>query len=136
MTSNDQIQIHKLPSSIESIAAVEGIVDRIREQHQIPEELYGNILVSLTEAANNSIRHGNQSDESKHIEIEFETNPKQLTFTIKDQGKGFDFNNVPDPTLEENIDKPFGRGIFIMKSLSDDVEFENEGSIVRLIFNR
>jgi serine/threonine-protein kinase RsbW len=57
-------------------------------------------------------------------------------FAIKDQGIGFDYNNLPDPTAPENIEKENGRGIFLIKNLSDDVEFNNEGNLITITFNR
>jgi serine/threonine-protein kinase RsbW len=70
------------------------------------------------------------------IDLHFELSDAEYSVIVKDQGAGFDYENVPDPTLPENIEKPYGRGIFIMKNLSDEVDFEENGRLVKLKFNR
>ena len=118
-----------------NIALVESFVDVICKECKVREELYGNILISITEAVNNAIIHGNQSDPSKTVEIKLaEKNKDSLGFTVKDEGKGFDFESVPDPTAPENLEKLSGRGIFLMKQLSDNVEFFDDGRTVKVQF--
>lgn len=136
MMSNAQIQTHLLPSHIDSLTLVEQIVEDIKNIHGIPEELYGNILVSITEAVNNAIKHGNKLNESLKVEFSYEFTDKEIHFIIKDEGEGFDRNTIPDPTHPDNIEKPDGRGIFIMESLADEVEFQENGRLVSIKFNR
>lgn len=121
---------------MDSLVHVEQIIEDIKGLYGISEEIYGNVLVSLSEAVNNAIRHGNLLDSSKEISFSFETTESEYIFTVSDQGTGFDFENVPDPTHPDNIEKTDGRGIFIMRSLADKVEFENGGSEVRIYFNK
>jgi serine/threonine-protein kinase RsbW len=92
------------------------------------------MLVALTEAVNNAITHGNKLDESKMVSLDFKHTGDEYYFTISDTGKGFDYDHVPDPTSPENIEKPDGRGIFLMKNLSDRVTFLDEGRTVELVF--
>jgi len=134
--SSAQIQKYQLVSEIDSLAKVETIIDELKEQFQIPEDIYGNILVAITEAVNNAIRHGNKLDPEKKVDFSFEFTDKDYVFKIQDKGPGFDPNSIPDPTLPENLDKPDGRGIFIMKNLSDEVNFEDDGRRVEISFNR
>jgi serine/threonine-protein kinase RsbW len=68
------------------------------------------------------------------VQLAYETSDNEISFTIKDEGDGFNFNSLPDPTDPENIDKPNGRGVFLMKNLADTVEFENNGSTVKIRF--
>lgn len=136
MTTREPVQKHQFASSIETLSKVEKLVDELKEQHNIAEELYGNILVSLTEAVNNAIRHGNNLDRNKTVDLLLEMGERELLFSVRDKGPGFDFENIPDPTHPDNLDKPYGRGIFIMKSLSDNLEFLNEGREVQLTFKR
>jgi serine/threonine-protein kinase RsbW len=121
-------------SKAENISIVEKLVNDICAAYHVSEDYYGNILVALTEAANNAIYHGNKSDESKQVEIEFSSSEDTLTFTIRDQGPGFNPDILPDPTNPENIEKPNGRGVFLMRHLADSVTFENEGRSVSLSF--
>ncbi len=124
----------KFPSKPENIIEVEKFAEEVREVFEIDDEIYGNMLVALTEAANNAIIHGNQSDEKKVVAISLRKSSVAITFTIRDQGTGFDYNNLPDPTAPENIDKPTGRGVFLMKHLSDLVVFSDKGSTLELQF--
>jgi serine/threonine-protein kinase RsbW len=125
----------KLSSKIESLALLESFVNDFCEQNTIDEDNYGNILIALTEAVNNAITHGNHLNPKKIVSLNAEGNDKTVEFEVKDEGDGFDFNNIPDPTLPENIEKSRGRGVFLMKNLADNVAFENNGSVIRLKFS-
>jgi serine/threonine-protein kinase RsbW len=122
------------PSDTDNLTKVEQLIDKVCEELSIKEDQYGNVLISLTEAVTNAIQHGNQGDVSKEVSVEFKLNKKDFSFKIKDQGKGFDFYQLPDPTDPENIDKPNGRGVFLMRNLADDIVFHDGGSSVELIF--
>ncbi len=123
-----------IPSKSENIVLVEKLVDDVCDLFDIKDDIYGHLLVALTEAVNNALQHGNKSDPGKNIEITFKVKNEALFFTIKDEGFGFNFNNLPDPTDPANIEKPTGRGIFLMKHLADKVAFEDKGSKVILEF--
>ncbi|NNC84973.1 MAG: ATP-binding protein [Bacteroidia bacterium] len=123
-----------IPSKAESINAVERLIDDLRTEFDIHEDVYGNMLVAVTEAVNNAIFHGNQSDPAKEVSIKYALADDKMSFTIKDQGPGFDYYNLPDPTAPENLEKPTGRGIFLMKNLADQLIFAEEGRVVELFF--
>lgn len=124
-----------LNSDISEISKVEGLVSEIFDRYHINQELYGNVLIALTEAANNAIMHGNRYDAEKKVIIDYRFSEPELKIRVSDEGKGFDFNNLPDPTEPEFIDKPCGRGVFLIKSLADAVDFDREGSSVSFSFN-
>jgi serine/threonine-protein kinase RsbW len=124
----------RIASKAENIVLVEKFVDDICSNFKVNEELYGNILVALTEAVNNAIYHGNQLNPNKNVEIAFSSGDDILSFTVKDDGNGFDYNNLPDPTDPENIEKLNGRGPFLMKNLADKVSFEDGGRRVIIDF--
>jgi serine/threonine-protein kinase RsbW len=124
-----------IPSKIENLRIVEKAIDEISAEYNLSSELYGNVLIATIEAANNAILHGNKLDENKNVHITFNMESKYLTVVIKDQGLGFDYSNIPDPTAPENIEKINGRGIFLMEKLSDKIEFFDNGSKVQLFFN-
>ena len=134
--ASTSIHRHKLPSELDTLAKVEQIIEDIKEEFNISEEIYGNILVSLSEAVNNAIKHGNKLDPNKLVDFLFDSDETNFTFKITDEGYGFDYKNIPDPTHPDNLEKPDGRGIFIMKSLSDHVEFNETGSEVKISFKR
>ncbi len=125
----------RLSSKTENIILVERMIEDVCDVFNISEELFGNILISVTEAVNNAIQHGNRSNPDKKIDISFLSNDKKVTFVIKDEGPGFDFNQIPDPTAAENIEKDSGRGIFLMQRLADKVDFHEGGKTVELSFN-
>ena len=124
----------ELRSSVENISEVEDLINIIFEDYELSPDYYGNMLVALSEAVNNAITHGNKLDESKIVNLEFRHKGDEYYFTISDSGVGFDYEHVPDPTSPENIEKPDGRGIFLMKNLSDRVTFMDKGRTVELVF--
>tara|TARA_B100000508_G_scaffold141092_1_gene146455 strand:+ start:124307 stop:124723 length:417 start_codon:yes stop_codon:yes gene_type:complete len=134
-TNYKEIETVTFPSSIENIKVAEDLVDEVCRLNEVHEDHFGNVLIAVTEAVNNAINHGNLEDDKKSVQIFVKRNEKDLCFVVKDEGKGFDFNNLPDPTAPENIEKENGRGIFLMKSLADDVQFENNGSEVHVVFS-
>jgi len=136
MQINTDVKTIKFPSKPENIAIVEKFIDDLRGEINIGDDVYGNVLISLTEAANNAIIHGNKSDESKQVEISYEIDGrgKNLSFIVKDNGPGFDYNNLPDPTAPENLEKTSGRGVFLMMQLADMVVFSDKGATVEMQF--
>lgn len=123
-----------LTSKPNNIAFIEPFVEKFRCQCNFNDEVYGNILVAITEAVNNAIIHGNKLDPEKKVEIQLLQTGNNITCTIEDNGGGFDYNNLPDPTSPENIENIGGRGVFLMKNLSDLVIFSKNGSYVEIQF--
>ena len=124
----------ELNSQPESLSAVEKVVEEIKTKYNVNEDAYGNMLVAVTEAVSNAIYHGNRLDPKKKIVLSYQHNDGNLSFTVSDQGPGFDYYNLPDPTAPENLEKECGRGIFLMKHLSDQVIFSENGRVVELFF--
>jgi serine/threonine-protein kinase RsbW len=124
----------EIASSLSNITEVESLIDKVCDDLGLNEDYYGNILIAVTEAVNNAIIHGNKNEESKQVVVEVDHEGTNLTFNVIDSGAGFDFENLPDPTAPENLEKPDGRGIFLMKNLSDDVNFDLNGSKVSITF--
>ena len=124
-----------ITSSSDNIRLVERLVEDVCDVFNVNEDSYGNILIALTEAVNNAIYHGNDGDPDKHIKIGFESGEKNIKFSVSDEGDGFDYDSLPDPTDPLNLDKPHGRGVFLMKNLADNVEFTKNGQEVLLTFN-
>ena len=124
-----------LPSAVESLDKVEKFVNDVLSYENVDEVHIGNILVSVTEGANNAINHGNNGKASIEFKLSYGVDGDTLFFTVSDNGSGFDHEKIPDPTLPDNVEKVSGRGVFIMKSLADDVHFEENGSTVIIQFN-
>lgn len=124
----------KIQSKIENISIVENLIDEISIELTLVADLYGNVLIGVIEAVTNAITHGNKLDENKFVTIVFTYNEPNLNINISDEGVGFGFDNIPDPTKPDNVEKPDGRGVFLMKHLADEVSFDRGGATVNLKF--
>jgi serine/threonine-protein kinase RsbW len=124
----------EIPSLADNIRMIESFIDNAKEKFHLNEDIYGNIMIAVTEAVNNAIRHGNKGDSSKNVRLGLSLEEGMIKFRVEDEGSGFDFHNLPDPTAPENIEKPGGRGIFLMKHLADEVDFLERGKVVELSF--
>ena len=98
-----QHEMLKLASNPKNVAQVEPFIEKVFNSYQLNPDMYGNILITLTEAVTNAIVHGNDRDESKLVRVRLQHSQKCLAFKVSDEGGGFDFENLPDPTSPENI---------------------------------
>lgn len=130
----DELKI-EIPSLPDNIRIVESFIDNAKERYNFSDDIYGNIMVAVTESVNNAIIHGNKSDKTKNVSIIVKFEKDKMQFLVEDQGPGFDYSNLPDPTAPENIEKPGGRGIFLMRHLCDEVTFDETGRKVEMVFN-
>ena len=124
----------QVPSITENIRMIESFIDNAKERYQLDDDIYGNIMIAVTEAVNNAIKHGNANNKSKNVFLSLSLHKNLIQFIVKDEGSGFNYENLPDPTAPENLEKPGGRGIFLMKHLSDEVNFKENGRVVELSF--
>lgn len=126
-----KIQIPSLP---ENIKIIESFIDNAKESYKFNDDIYGNVMIAVTEAVNNAIFHGNKEDKNKKVTLTLELHEDEINFKVEDEGPGFDPESLPDPTAPENLEKPGGRGIFIIKNLADKYKFENEGRLTNMTF--
>jgi len=124
----------QIPSIVENIRIVESFIDNVKDKYKIDDDIYGNIMIAVTESVNNAIKHGNNCDKNKNVSLTAVSEENLVRFIVEDEGPGFDPTILPDPTAEENLEKLGGRGIFLMGQLSDEVKFSNEGRIVEMVF--
>lgn len=124
----------QIPSILENIRIVESFIDNVKDKYNINDDIYGNIMVAVTESVNNAIKHGNKLDKSKNVILITHYAENYVKFVIEDEGPGFDYNNLPDPTSPERLEQLGGRGIFLMKHLADEVSFTKEGKAVEMTF--
>lgn len=121
-------------SNLEKISSVEKFIDSVCTEYNISEEVYGNILIATIEAVKNAVVYGNKNDTAKPVTVTAYIADDELVVVVKDSGEGFDYENLPDPTLPENIEKDSGRGVFLIKNLADKVEFLDNGSRIKMGF--
>lgn len=112
-----------LPSTMESVSEVEAAAEKLATEAGVDEDERFRITMAVREAAVNAVLHGNDYDPAKQVTASFENNGKSLIFTIADQGKGVDWENLPDPLAPENLLRGTGRGIFLIRSFMDEVHF-------------
>ena len=124
----------KIKSRLENIAKVESMIETLRVQYAINDEQYGNMLLASVEAVTNAIEHGNNLDEKKEVNIEARKCEFAFQLSVKDQGKGFNPDRIPDPTAPEFREQPDGRGVFLMRKLADEVFFRDGGRCVEMKF--
>lgn len=124
----------QIPSLSENIRIIESFIDNAKEKYLLNEDIYGNIMIAVTEAVNNAIKHGNKDVSTKNVTLSLSLQDGLIKFKVQDEGDGFNFQHLPDPTSPENISKPGGRGIFLMKHLCDEVDFKENGKVVELCF--
>ncbi len=124
----------QIPSLIENIRIIESFIDNAKEKFFLDDDIYGNIMIAVTESVNNAITHGNKGNKEKNVSLTLILDDSFIKFTIEDEGEGFNYNIIPDPTSPENLEKTGGRGIFLMKNLSDEVNFYENGKRVELTF--
>lgn len=122
-----------LQSRLEEVSRAENEVLRAAEDHGFEGPDRFAVKLALEEALANAIKHGNNSDPAKRVTLEFAVSSDQIRISVSDEGPGFDPSDVPDPTLDENREKPFGRGVMLMRAYMNDVSFNESGNRVTLV---
>lgn len=111
----------RLESKLDSIDAVELMIQGLaRDAGHDPDDI-GSLGLAVREAMVNAVGHGNQFDEQKSVHFSVDVTPYRMTITIRDEGDGFDPDDVPDPTSVENLLKASGRGLLLIRAYVDDV---------------
>jgi serine/threonine-protein kinase RsbW len=125
----------QLASSLESLNQLESFIEDIRIKYSLQEEVYANVLICLNEACINAIVHGNRFTPELKVYINLGVwDKKRLVFIVSDEGKGFDYQTLEDPTLVENREKEVGRGVYIIRKLADQCIFNDQGNQLELHF--
>lgn len=124
-----------LQSTYEEVERVEELLNTLQEELSFGDDFYARLMLAVSEAATNGIVHGNKLDASKEVEIKVYRSDQKLIFETKDQGQGFDPEEIPDPLAEENLLKTSGRGVFLMEEYADAVDYSENGTCLTLTFN-
>ena len=122
----------KIPSDIKYIREVSSGILKWLEPRKLDESALFDIRLCVEEVVRNAITHGNNSDLGLKVLISYWLEGDSLIIEVEDEGRGFDPGKMPDPTIEENIMKGSGRGIYIVRKLIDKMEFNDKGNKVRL----
>jgi len=112
-----------IPSSLEYLPKVDEYVERKLKKLRVDKDILADIAISVTEAVTNAVVHGNKNNLEKKVTINLKIDPSRVEITVEDEGKGFDPESVQNPIEKGNILKQAGRGIFILKSLMEKVDF-------------
>jgi serine/threonine-protein kinase RsbW len=121
-----------LPSEVTAISPfVDKLMLLLRNCGCVPE-WESDVEIALREALANAIIHGNHEDRRKYVHVTCRCEPDEVSIAVKDEGKGFDINKVPDPTAPENIGSVHGRGIHVIRALMDEVRFEERGAVIHM----
>lgn len=123
-----------IKSDIENLTVIETMVDTLSKRLGVSDDVYGKILVSTVEAVNNAILHGNKGDVTKTVTVEISADGNIFEVFVQDEGQGFEYDKLPDPTKPENIENLHGRGVFLMRNLADSIEYNESGTEVRMKF--
>lgn len=121
-----------IQSDKNELRKVEVFLRQLFEKENLPGAAFNKVLLCVSEAVVNSIEHGNKNEIHKKVTIEVSCRNKDLSIVVSDEGEGFNYREVADPTLKENIKKETGRGIFVMKSICDELKFREMGKCVEI----
>lgn len=123
-----------LSSSFEEIEQVEPFVKELQQWAQFGDDKMGRIMLTLSEAVTNAVVHGNKEDPGKKVQIKAFKEARHLKIQVRDEGEGFDPEDLPNPLKEENLLQEGGRGVYLIKQYADKVEFSERGTTVTMFF--
>lgn len=123
-----------LPSKLSNIPQVENFIEKLMEQYRLSEKVYGSIALSVLEAVHNAVLYGNKQNPQKKIMLTAIQNTKEVIITVEDEGEGFDFNHITDPTTPDKFMEESGRGLYLMGKLTDELIFAKSGAKVIMVF--
>lgn len=122
-------------SKFEEIEKLEGFLNTLQTDLSFDDEAYAKMMLVVSEAVTNGIMHGNQQDASKKVTMNVISSGGKITFTVTDEGDGFDPTSLPNPLEEENLLLASGRGVFLMEEYADEAVYSNNGSTLTLSFS-
>lgn len=121
-----------IPSETSAGQSVQERIIGLLETHNFPERDVFGVRLALEEALVNAIKHGNRMDPSKTVRVLCRLDVQKIRVEVEDQGEGFSIEEVPDPTADENLERPCGRGIMLMRAFMNLIEYNSSGNCVIL----
>ena len=132
--ASDDVCLLNFESNDNGIKQFYQLLDSLKRTWNINDAVFVNMHTALSEAAINAVEYGNKRDEKKSVYIHGRKFEEEFTFTIEDEGVGFNYHRIENPTGKQNREKPGGRGIFIMTYLADTIHFSEGGTCVKMLF--
>lgn len=129
--TNKSPKILVIKSNISELKNVEVFINEVFDAHHINRKNFNNVLLCISEAVINSIEHGNKNDAKKKVSIFVDCESELICVQVTDEGEGFDMHEIPDPMLKENVKKESGRGIHLIKALSEQIEYVNKSNSIQ-----
>lgn len=135
LKNNDKLKkiVVKIPSDIKYIRKVSSKVLEAVAPHEANDSIKFDIRLCVEEALINAIVHGNRRDKAKSVRISYWLKDGKLNIEVEDEGSGFDYQHLSDPTVNDNIMKGSGRGVYLIRSLMDEVEYSDTGKKVKMV---
>jgi len=124
-----------IKSDVSELKKVEIFLKDIFNEYNLEQKYFNKIYLCISEAVVNSIKHGNKNDLNKTISIVVNCDENELNILIEDEGNGFDLNTISDPTCKNNLKNESGRGIFIIKALTNKIEYNEKGNRIQFKIN-
>ena len=123
-----------LPSRIDIIIEmINNVVEQLSAKISLSKQELFDIRLVLEEAITNAIKHGNKSDPERKVKVIVMIDGRDLIILVRDQGEGFDFKNIPNPTKQDGLTKTSGRGVFLIRKLMDDVQYSDKGREIKMV---
>ncbi len=122
-----------METDLSEVRRIQGEIKDALQAHQFSDRDMFHIELALEEALVNAIKHGNQLDTEKKVFVKYSVTPERFDIRIEDEGAGFNPGEVPDPTAFENIERPCGRGLYMIRSFMNDVTYHGRGNVVTMI---
>ena len=135
MTTTNSLLRLSIGSDLEQVDLVGVVIQSALEQIAVDADQSHWLVMSAREAVINAILHGNRQDQEKRVLVEVDLEGPDLVLRVEDEGEGFDPDSLPDPTAPENLLRPSGRGIFMMRQFADSIEYSfpaNRGTVVTM----
>jgi len=129
MSAVEEFEVHIPSSTVEGQAVQERIVGLLEQNAFSPRDVFS-VRLALEEALVNAIKHGNQMDPDKTVRIGCKIEQEKVWIEIEDQGEGFNPTDVPDPTTDDNLERPCGRGVMLIKAFMSSVQYNDSGNCI------
>ncbi len=133
MDKSNHFEQVEIASDYTQAKNIEDHLVSLSEAHHYDEEVVFALRLSLEEALSNAIRHGNKGDAAKKVKVRYLINSDIIDIYVEDEGEGFNPIDVPDPTVQENLSVPSGRGIMLMRAYMNKVEYNETGNVIHLV---